>query len=503
MTRERCIVIGAGSVGVNAALLLDRYGFDTVLLESADDILKGSAQVTFINHGDGFEYYKAGHRETGEYCVEGALTKALLYPTSRISTGVCSVSNPIRFLVSQKAVQADLVTKEGFLTNAAHMTRRHAKVHRAIVKSAGLSEEEVAQTLVYPPRDSISELNPDDYADVRGIVTGVHGNGFGVNMPHYYELVKAALRSSGVTTRFNTKVDRIRKVSEGEYEVAAGDHVWTGQHVLICAAHHIPDLAFKIEGEPLRNQFSGTFYLNSMTFLRLPATSDESQLRLTRKITFILMEEHGCMLAGVMPPTKNKEGLAAVYYPSPKGSQLDRHVLQRNKPSTPPAKWEKAIAEGLDESHDNVQTTFKYAVEQHPFLEGYAELSHTMCRTVFNLGVRGSNCGKDRRVRELGTNELHALTNDGRVSEWTGAKWTNAELTALQAVDYVRQRAGQERLARMSDADGGCGPEGLDVGTIIGKKNMVATDEAIRAVRDDTLAYASDAKLFGIVDLPL
>jgi hypothetical protein len=122
--KNKITIIGAGSVGANAALFLDKLGFDVTLIESADDILDGAPQATFITHGDGFEYHKAGHQKTGESCIDGAITKQLLYPARAFQTGVCNAGNPIRFMVSNESLGKDGLTLDSFRASILPFSRR-------------------------------------------------------------------------------------------------------------------------------------------------------------------------------------------------------------------------------------------------------------------------------------------------------------------------------------------------------------------------------------------
>jgi glycine/D-amino acid oxidase-like deaminating enzyme len=485
---SQIIVIGAGSLGTNTAIFLARLGYKVTLLESSDDILCGASQVTFINHADGFEYFKPGHTKTGEYCVEGSLTKALFYPLSALTNGVCSEKNPIRFMVALGAIQAGLITGDGFIRNAEHMRDHYGRMLGKLSNAAGLGADEAIDVFVRAPESFMRRLEHGEFADIEGALTGVFGVGFGVNMPHYYALLKAALRRYLVSCSFNVATDQIRKLPNNRYEVCGNGQSWEADHVLVCNSHHIPQIVSRIHGDSLLKEFPGTYFLNCMTFLRLPKTADRERLRLAKSVTFTLLDDHGCMLAAIVPPTPDEDGLAAVYYPSPEGSQLFAHVCYLGDVSSPPAEWDEIIQTGLPADHPNVQKCFEQACKLHPFLRGYAEISHALCRTVFNVGVPGSDNGLDRRVRELSGN-FHALTQDRRVSGWTTPKWTNAELSALMAVDYVLQQSGMDPLPKSKDA--GCGPTMLDVGKISRMFNF----RDLKASVEDAKHYARVASL--------
>lgn len=464
MTTSTCIVVGGGSVGANLALFLDSWGFDVTLVELQDDILLGAAQTTFLNHGDGFEYYKKGHIKTGEYCIEGSLTKAVIYPLDTISTGVCSEENPIRFLVAKGAVMANRISKHGFLRNAQHMMKHYTQMFHALRDAMGLSENEARNHFIRAPREFMRPLCEPDFSDISEAVAGANGNGFGVNMPHYYSLLKQALRKSRVTCRFGVNIDRIHKTSNGEYRaIAENGTSWQAQQIFICSSHHIPELAYKIRNAAVTSFFPGTYYLNSMTFLRLPATSDPEKRKAAKKINFTLMEEWGCMYACIVPPTATRDGVAAVYYPHSRGSQRTSHVSPNRGISKPPVEWDTLVKNGLPNDDVNVVNTFQQACRLYPFLNDYATVTHSVCRTVFNVAVRGSNGGQDRRVRELSP-ARHLLTADGQISAWTAPKWTNCELTALMALDYALRVSGRPRLPTSHWS--GCGPTKLDVARI-------------------------------------
>ncbi len=486
-------------MGANIAAYLAQLGRKVVLLDSSGEIACGAPQVTFINHADGFEYFKPEHSTTGEYCVEGSLVKALIYPLWALTTGICSEANPIRFTVAKGAVEAERISMKGFMRNAAHMKEHYGRMLRALSESAQLRDAEAIKVFVRAPHSFMRRLEEHEFADMNGVAGGAYGVGFGINMPHYYALLKAALRKTAVACYFGVSVKGIRKLPDNRYEVRDNGQTWEADHVVVCSSHHIPELVSRIDGEPIRGEFPGTYFLNCMTFLRLPKTDDPEKLRLTRMVTFTLLEEHGCMLASVVPPTPDEDGLAAVYYPGQNGSQLETHVCKLGDVSRPPAEWDDMIRDGLPIDHPNVRGCFEQACKLYPFLRGYAEVSHAVCRTVFNIGVPGSNWGQDRRVRELSA-DFHALTQDGRVSGWTGPKWTNAELTALMAVDYVLQQSGMEPLPKCEKA--GCGPTKLDVGKISRMFNF----RDLKADVEDAKHYARMARLPERIvqeDLPL
>jgi hypothetical protein len=453
-------VIGAGSLGCILALFLDRFGFRVVLLECQEDILRGAPQVSFINQADGFEYYKRHHRRTGQACIEGALVKSLVFPSSLLSTTVCTDDNPIRFLVSEGSARTGRITPSGFLSNAAHMMKHYSRMYHAMRDGIGLPEADAETVLGRGPRRFMSQLSPNEYSDVNGVIAGVSGNGCGINMPHYYALVKAALGESQVVVRCAERLSGITQQKRGRYAIKLGGSALWADQVLVCTSHHIPRIARLIAQRSGGCGMRGTYYLNSMTFLRLPATANRERLSAVSRINFTLMEQHGGMYACIVPPTGSYEGLAAVYYPDATGSQVASIAADACCDGGPPDEWDDHVASGLPNSSAHVERTVAHIQRLYPFLAAYANVSHTECRTVFNASVRGSDGGRDRRVRELDAKH-HCLTADGLVTGWAAPKWTNAESAALIALDYVLIRSGLRPLTKCRRR--GCGPTYIDV----------------------------------------
>ena len=453
------VIIGSGAVGVNAALFLGKLGLDVELIDSAPDILQGAPQASFINHGDGFEYYKLGHRRTGEYCIDGSIVKGLIYPLAALQTSVTSRDNPIRFLLAEKAVNENGLTLRGFNENAEHMCRHFTRQFEAVKAARGLSDDDAEKLFLRHPRYFWRRLRRDEYADTSNVAGGCAGSSFGINMPHYYALLKAALRQLRVPLHLGVGTEAIER-RRGGYVVHAGGKSFTAGQILLTSSHQIPRLVSKIRGASCAPHAPGTYYLNSITFLKLPATRDAERLAHARRINFTLQQEHGSMYACVVAPTETEDGLAATYYPSPRGSQL-RSISSAPDDKTPlHAEWDRLIETGLPNDHPNVSKTFEQACSLYPFLRDYAEVSATICRSVFNTATLDNNGGLDRRVREI-AGPVNNITDDGRVTAWTAPKWTNAELTALMAADYV---CGLSSMRRTS-AGPACrfGPTGLDV----------------------------------------
>lgn len=476
------VIIGAGAVGVNAALFLGRMGLDVELIDSAPDILLGAPQASFINHGDGFEYYKAGHRRTGELCIDGSLVKGLIYPLSALRTSTATRANPIRFFLAEKSVAEGGLTLEGFYENAARMSSHFSRQFEALRAAGGWGEEAAEKLFLRGPSSFWRKLAPHEISDASKVAGGCAGSSFGINMPHYYALLKAALRGLRIPFHPGVEVEVIERRGGG-YTVHAAGESFGARQVLLTSGHHIPRLASKVRGVTCAPPAPGTFYLNSITFLRLPATASVERLAAVRRINFTLQQEHGSMYACVVPPTEAEDGLAVTYYPSPGGSQLRSSSSGAGRRTPLPAEWDSLIREGLPDDHPNVRATFEQACSLYPFLRDYAEVSGTACRPVFNAATRDNDGGLDRRVRVLRAS-VSRISDDGGITAWTAPKWTNAELVALMAADYVR---GQMSLAPLPK--GGrvrFGPTGLDIARIAPAVNFFDTAMS----PSDALRYA-------------
>ena len=203
------------------------------------------------------------------------------------------------------------------------------------------------------------------------------------------------------------------------------------------------------------------------------------------------------MFACIVPPSPTEEGFAATYYPSPQGSQLRQHRFDPAAPAAPPADWDDLVTTGLQPDDENVQRTFRQAKRLYPFLDGYAEVSHTICRTVFNAATHDSDHGNDRRVREIPTGG-RAITSDGMVTAWTAPKWTNAELVALMATDEIASAVGMRSFTERKGNK--LGPLRFDVAAISRQLNFHKT----RMNAGDALSYAKRQKIPSrIVELTL
>jgi len=466
--KKHITIIGAGALGTNAALMLDKKGYDVTLLEEADDILiGGGAATTNITHSDGFEYHKPGHQTTGEYCIDGAIAKALLFPSHTYLTNTCTADKPIRFFVSKDSEGVDGLTAENFAANAEHM-REHFRKQFDHLSKTRAGEAMIERLLGRNPETFAHPLTPQEYEECNNIVCGYAGSGTGINMPHYYAYLKAALRESHADIRFSQKITGIEKQTNGAYKIVSnGQEIETDQ-IIIASAHHVPELCTKISNAELRKKdgvssAEGTYYLNAMTYVKLPATSDKEKINAVSRLNFTLQADGGCMFACIVPPTDKEDGYGAVYYPSEKGSQLKKHLYDKDHPIPPPSEeWNEYVKNGLPNNHPHIATIMQQAYRYYPFLENYAQVDKTLCRTVFNAATPESNIGLERRVR--GIIDADVITADEHIAAFRSPKWTNAELVAMIAADQAMQALGDKPLPK--SAEHGFGPTHLDVENI-------------------------------------
>ncbi|MBN8542986.1 MAG: FAD-dependent oxidoreductase [Alphaproteobacteria bacterium] len=478
-TKKKITIIGAGSVGTNTALFLDKQGFDVTLLESTDDILEGAPQATFITHGDGFEYHKAGHQKTGEYCIDGAIAKQLLYPASAFQSGVCGPGNPIRFMISEDSLGKDGLTLDSFVANAEHMRSHFQKRFDAISEVRGA--DAAKRLLMRTPETFARALQPEEYAECAHIAGGYAGSSTGINMAHYYAFLKAALRASHVKPKFRQKIDSIEKNGDSYTITTSTGEQIESDYIILAAGHCIPEISNKLADAKISAE--GTYYLNTMTFLKLPATTDKEKINQVSHINFTLQQDGGCMFACVVPPTETEEGLAVVYYPSEKGSQFARHIFDKSSHTPLPKEWDDYIKNGLPNNEPRVQAIMQQAEHLYPFLKDYAVVDKTICRTVFNAATQESDKGLDRRVRNIIGADV--LTDDNRVVAYRSPKWTNAELVALMATDHAMQVLEGKELSK--DSSRGFGPTNIDVESITGtlhfKDIKMQIEDALHYVR--------------------
>jgi len=455
------VIVGAGPVGANAAVFLATSGVSVELVEAGTDILSGASQAAFIHHGDGFEYYKPGHHRTGEYCIDGSLVKGLLYPLAALRTRVCDAEHPIRFLLTRESVLKDGVELPAFLENARSMQQHFTRRFEAVRRKLDCPPEHLESMFLRGPASFWRPLAPPDFEDVDGVVGGCSGSSSGINMAHYYAILKQGLRSRGVGFHSRCPAETIEKVPGG-FAVHAGGRTLFARQVLLAAGHQMPALVSKIRGVEVAPPPAGTYFLNVMTFLELPPTRDRKRLAAAARINFALQQDHGGMFACVAAPTEDVAGLAVAYAPCSNGSQLSAHPFGAGSPP-PPRSWESLVRDGLPADHPNVVGAWQQISTLYGFVRDYAKVVRSICRTVFNINTADSNGGNDRRVREIVQAEPR-ISADGMISAWAAPKWTNAELVALMATDYALKRLGAPPLPKHPEF--GFGPTALDVAEI-------------------------------------
>lgn len=445
-------IIGAGSVGVTAALLFKKLGFHVDLIDRASHILHGAPQVTLIIHRDGLEYYHPKHRKTGEQCIDGAITKQLLFPYDSFSTNVCNSGRHIRFLLSKDAVSArgpQRVSKEGFITNAAHMQIHFRKRCKQLKTILGLSSKKLKELMVYPPFGLARKLSPDEYKDIDNIECGFAGSSVGANLPHFYAYSKALLACHGIKPLLGRQVTELRK-DKDKYIIRFNGRKRTIKvdYVILCSSLGIQRIGQTLTGTTLRSLPRGRYFYNTMLFLRLRPCSDPELIKGTSQITFILQGKHGCAYTCLIPPTSARYGMGAGYYPTKRrGSQLvDISTNQKNSISD----VERRLKLQLQKEHWSSFEARKYVIFKkarihYKFLFN-AEIAGSGNGIVFNPSSGASKGGKDRSVRVIA--KKCAITYDRRVVAYHAPKWTNSDLTALMAVDDALRRLAGKSLGQ-------------------------------------------------------
>lgn len=459
-------VIGSGAVGVNSAIILAKKGFEVTLISPDQDILQGATQTAFIIHSDGFEYLKEGHQQTGFHCIDGGVSMNLLFPQNIFRTSVCTPENPIRFLLSEASVSSG-ISLETFQKNAELMRAHYGKHFERISKERG--SEFSPEELLGHPDNFTRILKPQEFSDLAGIAGGNYGAGGGANMPVYYAFMKAALLKERVNFVPNAEIESIRKSGAGIIIKTNKGGTIEASQVVIAAGHNTPAISEKVVDA--KKSVEGTYYLNAMAYLKLPPLAKVSQrerevlLQKLNHINFTLQAENGCMFACIAPPTETKEGMAAVYFPDPKGNQIASHKFLGADREPPPEWFDKAVKFGLPDEFDlsSAAGTYKDRIMQqafglYPFLQGYAEFKEMRYRTVFNADTEKLG-GLDRRVRQIP--EIYPITEDGKIITIHSPKWTNAHLVALQAVQHILGVAGEKLLPVSKEH--GFGPASLNV----------------------------------------
>ena len=250
---------------------------------------------------------------------------------------------------------------------------------------------------------------------------------------------------------------------------------------MLSAGHSIPALAGLAGGK----SHLGSYYLNGTTYCELPATSDGEVRSAVSRTNFVLQGDDGCMYACVAPPTDTESGLAAIYYPSFRGSQIAMHRYDPGNPKPAPTDWEEAILTGtVPDIEERKANILAQACRFNPFLRNYAVPRTVTIRTVFSPDVAGNPDGKDRRVREMLSPT--PIDNSGRLVCMSSPKWTTVELAALTLVQKMLLAIGRTALSHK--ASQGFGPLQLDVPSIQKQVHL----RGITFPREYALQYAID-----------
>lgn len=460
------VIVGAGEVGVTTALLMCKMAeeglipgqFQITLLESESDILQGASRAVNIHHETGFEYLKAGHVRTGIDCVLGALTKRLCFDLRPMETHV-----PVRFLMSTDTIERGIATFAEFKANVDYMRTIYLEARDAIASRRRWSEAEADRLLGNKSQTFGLEVPANETAELSRIAGGFYSPGGGVDIDYDSALKKSALdhysRNGYVRLACDQAVDSITKTNNG-YAVRGPGLELIADLLLFTSAHNNPYLSSLVTGS--RSGHPGIYHLNAMLYLKIKPIADRELRARVSKVNFILQGEGGCMYACRRPPTATQAGVAAVYFPSENGSQIEKH-------DRPPEHWQAWVRHGLPDALRTARETriLQQLFRFHPFLEPYVEPTNMLVRTVFNPVVPDNPSGHDRRVREIV--DPAPICPDGKVLAVTSPKWTNVELTALSTIDIIVQRLGGAGLKK---SDTGWGPRKLDIEEITRTANF-------------------------------
>lgn len=495
--KRNIAIIGAGAAGTNLAIVLalcaKKFNLDwnIEIFEQSDDILLGGAsKAVNIAHETGSEYCHPRHRKTGEQCIEGALTSRLFYKDA-FGTDICTPDNPMLFLVSKdtltKGRSGGRFDKMDFSDNAAHMTAHFKKLAEHIIHKRQLTapEEQIRilgclpDAFITPLQSTDNHYNPDE------IVGGHRAKGDGVNMRQYYETVKQSLQDLDIQIHYNCNVQKIVPAGGFKYHIeteAPSSTSTNYDQIVVATSHNIPQIHDKMDG-PKKAPPEGTYYLNGMLYVSLPPTTDPNKIKQLRRVYFTLQADEGCMFACTKLPTATEAGRAAIYFPSTKGNQLAQCTYSKDSPQKPPQDWEDIIKKGLQATDPEKYTKHTDAIlaqahKLYPFLQDYVTKNHIIefpCRTVFNLGTKDSDAGKERRVRQMGG--FHPLSINDCVIALHSPKWTNATLSAFTAASRILSHLSSQRLP--TDEKTGFGPFKLDMEQITSPTGLNMNIDAI------------------------
>jgi hypothetical protein len=484
--KKRIVVVGSGETGTMLAIILSRareaglisHDISVVLLDILAERHHGGIAASVVNHATGFEYFKPHHLQSSEMCIQGALAKALLYPP-----GFFRSRFPNSFYISTASSRSAVPVSQ-FLKNAESLRSYFANRFHQLTRDLRVTESELQARIGYGPDDFGHQLHSLPVHEIADVIGGCSSAGGAVNMATIYAINKSALdqgkRNHTVTEQsFGEVVVSIRNCGNKTI-VKTHAKEYDADIVVLSAANGIPGLAALAGGvgQP------GTYYLNATLYLRLPPTSDALMRVSVARTNFVLQGEHGCMYSCILTPTTELPGIAAVYFPSPLGSQIAEQRYDSDHSAASTAEWYQAIS---DHNHSNIQVRaeriFAQAVRFNPFLKNYAEYHSVAIRPVFSGRVAGNQGGADRRVRGLSL--PIAVEAGGRVVAMSSPKWTTVELTSLTLMQKILQILDEPLLPVCAH---GYGPFKLDVAAI--QRHIHLHDVAWR--HDYAVDYATD-----------
>lgn len=450
--KRRVLVVGAGAIGINAALILDKLGHEAILVHDKPDIFDGSAANTaFIWHKTGQEYCHPYHQQTGELCVKGEITQRLFFPMDFLETAICTGGhvNPVQFFVSKESsVNPKLVhghvPVERFQENTKHMRAYFAVLFQK-VKDAypDKTDEEIEKMLGCTPErfsrpiHNLKEESP--HVNAENIAVGNFAAGDGINMPHLYALYKSAVRESKIQTEFNTTVEKVKRVDgvKGYCITLKNGKQVEVDDIILAASYGNPELIGKIpDAKP---SMRGTYCLNTMLHVILPEALSEQAAH----ISFVLQAENG----GALTCIDREARKYVIYIPHEGGSQVAKYLYDPLDPKFCPQEWYELLEHGLDtdnlDHNFRIQTILQDAARYYPVLNSpEVEVVDAPCRVVFNADSKDSVDGTDRRVRAMRYDAVAC-----NVFVVHGPKLTNSCLTAFETVEAMLTAAGLPSLA--------------------------------------------------------
>ena len=196
---KRVVVIGCGDVGTLFAVFLSQMNAQDWLSESISVVTVdharhgqyGAKAAAILNHATGFEYFKPDHVRTGQLCIQGAITKALLFPPQFFES-----PRPQHFLVSCESSENGQVPFPDFVRNAQSMTRYFEAAFQELLRDLGWSYLEARHRLGYTPEEFGHRLEAQQLCYVKGVVGGFSAAGGPVNMALDHALKKSALEAA-------------------------------------------------------------------------------------------------------------------------------------------------------------------------------------------------------------------------------------------------------------------------------------------------------------------